>query len=432
MEAPIAAAEFAALMAPFEPFEPKPHVAVAVSGGADSLALSLLAHDWARTRGGAITALTVDHGLRAESAAEAAKVGNWLAARGIAHHVLRWSGPRAARGVQAAARSARYRLLEAWCAEAGVFHLLLAHHLDDQAETVLLRLARGSGLDGLAGMAAMLEHAPCRLLRPFLDVPRPRLAATLESAGQSWIDDPSNRDAAYARARLRRDMPALAAHGLTALRLARTAARLAGTRRAIEADVAALLARAASIHPAGFAWLDGQSIAAAPEEFGLRALAALVTMIGGAEYPPRSERLARLHGELSRGLAKGRTLGGCRILPRRPAVLICREPAALAPPVPVPPSGRVAWDGRFRLTVPSRAPAGLTLGALGTAPLDVPMDGVPKAARPGLPALRRGNAVVAVPPLGYVAAGFDGRWLAPGMLVLRPTRPLTGAGFTVV
>ncbi|HEX7967789.1 MAG TPA: tRNA lysidine(34) synthetase TilS, partial [Stellaceae bacterium] len=402
---PLEAAEFAALMSAFDPFEPAPRIAVGVSGGADSLALALLADGWARARGGAVDALTVDHGLRPEAAREAAQVGAWLAARGIKHRVLVWAGPRPRRGVQAAARTARYGLLEGWCAEQGVLHLLLAHHRDDQAETLLLRLARGSGLDGLAGMAAVVEHAACRVLRPLLGVPRARLVAALEAAGQRWIDDPSNRNRAYARSRLRGRLAALDEPEVMAERLAAAAVRLGARRAAIERDVAALLARVAAIHPAGFLGFDATGLVAASEEVGLRALAAMLTMIGGGDHPPRLERLARLYRLLPVELGGGRTLGGCRVLPRPGRVLVCREPAAVAPPVLAPPGATIAWDGRFRLRLPADAPRGLTLGAFGAARLEG-ADSVAAASRPSLPALRdKHGEVVAVPALGYEREG---------------------------
>lgn len=150
---PIAAEEFAAAMAPLGPFEREPRLAVAVSGGPDSMALLLLAQEWAAARGGRVSALTVDHGLRAELSAEAAQVAQWAGLLGVSHVALTWIGDKPTADIQAAAREARYCLLEEWCAASGVFHLLLAHHRDDQAETFLLRLARGSGLDGLAAIA---------------------------------------------------------------------------------------------------------------------------------------------------------------------------------------------------------------------------------------------------------------------------------------
>jgi tRNA(Ile)-lysidine synthase len=177
--------EFANRLDRIGPFERPPHLAIAVSGGADSMALALLADAWARPRGGEITALTVDHRLRPESQSEARQVGIWLAARGIAQETLVWDGPHATGDIQAAARAARYRLLEDWCAERRVVHLLTAHHSEDRAETFWLRLARGSGLDGLAGISAVTERAQCRVLRPLLDVPPARLRARLRVEGQA-------------------------------------------------------------------------------------------------------------------------------------------------------------------------------------------------------------------------------------------------------
>ncbi|WP_158044976.1 tRNA lysidine(34) synthetase TilS [Skermanella pratensis] len=195
--------EFPGLMDRLGPFEPRPRVAVGVSGGPDSLALCLLLKAWADRSGGSLLALTVDHGLRHNAAEEAVQVGSWLAARGIAHDVLRWEGSKPASGIQAAARDARQRLLADRCRSEGILHLVLAHHLEDQAETTLLRFAKGSGPDGLAGMSPLRETGAVRILRPLLGMPRARLKAVLEAAGQPWVEDPSNRSAAFARVRLR-------------------------------------------------------------------------------------------------------------------------------------------------------------------------------------------------------------------------------------
>jgi len=429
---PIEAAEFAALIERFAPFGPAPRLAVAVSGGADSLALTLLADEWARAAGGAITALTVDHRLRPEAAAEAARVAGWLGARGIAHATLVRDGPIPSGDLQAVARAARYGLLEGWCAAHGVLHLLMAHHREDQAETVLLRLARGSGLDGLAGMAAEVEHRACRVLRPLLGTPRARLAATLAARGQDWIEDPSNLDPAYARVRLRRSAAMLAAEGLSADRLAATAGLLGRARAVLEAAVAAHLAEAVWLHPAGFAWLDPARLCAAPEEVALRTLAAVLATVSGEYYPPRLDGLERLRRQLPHDLGAGRTLGGCRVLPRRGRILVCREPAAVAPPVAAAPGAAVRWDGRFLLQLPPTAPAGLRLGALRAAPEAAKMrSDVPPAARATLPALGDDAGIVAVPHLDYrrndTAAALLGVTLG-----FRPTRPLARGDFTVV
>ena len=169
-------AAFDVLMAPLGPFEPAPRIAVAVSGGPDSLALCLLADRWARARGGAAFGLTVDHGLRLESAAEAAQVRRWLAGRAIARRTLRWKGGHTHSAVQEQARAARLALLTGWCRRAGVLHLLLGHQREDQAETALQRLVRGSGIDGLAAMAPGSPGAGAGRRRgPSASPPAPRV-----------------------------------------------------------------------------------------------------------------------------------------------------------------------------------------------------------------------------------------------------------------
>lgn len=183
-------------MAPFAPFEPRPILAVAVSGGPDSLALAFLAAAWAAKRRGRIVALTVDHGLRKDSGKEARTVGRWLNDAGVAHHILTWKGPKPRTGIQAAARNARYRLLREWCRRQGILHLLVAHTRDDQAETFLLRLHRESGVAGLAAMPAISEEPDLRILRPLLTLPKARLIATLQARKQEWIEDPSNKNSA--------------------------------------------------------------------------------------------------------------------------------------------------------------------------------------------------------------------------------------------
>jgi len=431
---------FSNLMSRLAPFEPEAHLAVAVSGGADSSALALLLNDWAFAQGFQVTALVVDHGLRAASAAEARDTVKVLSDQGLSAQLLRVRGPKARANVQAAARAARYGLLTDWCARRGVLHLVLGHHRDDQAETLLLRLGRGSGLDGLAAMAPVVELRDVRLLRPLLEVPREDLEATLRARGVTWIEDPSNRDRTHGRVRIRQLKAALACEGLTASRLAAAAAHLARARAALEFTAADLLARAARPDPAGYLWLNPESLGKAPQEVRLRALARALMMVGGADYAPRLASLTRLEARLLGGLRRGATLGGCRILPRRGRLLLVRE-AAAARPVRVAPGQRLYWDGRFEIRL-RRAEFGITgsnlavgpLGSAGWASLsrksaEICRDAVPAAAGPAIPALFDGRGLLEVPLLGY-------RRRAKGANLLQicrfsPQNALTSARFTV-
>ena len=429
--------DFAALMQAIGPFGLRPHLAVAVSGGADSLALALLLRDWTAAQEGSLTALTIDHGLRPDAAGEARWVGRRLRALGVRHKILTWEGPKPRSGLQAAARAARYRLLTDWCAGKGVLFLALAHHQDDQAETLLLRLGSGSGLDGLAAMSAVSETPAVRLLRPLLTVPKARLEASLQTRGLDWVEDPSNRDPQHSRVRLRQTMPALAREGLTAPRLAAAAEHLGRVRADLEQQVGSLLARAASLHPAGFARLDPAALPAAPEEVGRRALARLLICIGGADYPPRLERLERLYVRLARGLEKPATLGGCRILPVAGALLIAREIRGLEQ---AQAAGRLHWDGRFAVELAKNGrigPKSIQIGPLGRegwrslvakAP-DLRGHAVPAAARGALPAFWDAAGLAAVPQLGFWRDREARKWLKKCHFA--PKNPLTPPGFTV-
>ena len=296
---PVSKTEFAALMAALGPFERPPTLVVAVSGGADSMALTLLAAEWAAARHGSIAALTVDHRLRKESRAEAKQVAAWLGARGIGHKTLAWTGEKPTSGIQAAAREKRYELLEDWCRRQGVLHLLVAHNLDDQAETFLLRLGRGSGLYGLSGMAPVEFRRGLRVLRPLLSVSHERLVATLKARGQAWLDDPSNENERFGRVRARRILADLAPDGLEAARIADAAERLRRAREAVEAQVTGTLAGAVTIHPEGYARLDRGALMEPAEEVSLRALARVLMTVSGAVYPPRFDRLRHLHAALA-------------------------------------------------------------------------------------------------------------------------------------
>ena len=433
---PVSDGEFAALIEALGPFEPGPRVAVAVSGGADSLALALLMQDWAAAQGGAVTALTVDHGLRAGSGAEARRVGQLLAPFGVDHRILVWEGPVPPANLQAEARAARYQLLCGWCEDSSVLHLALGHHLEDQAETLLLRLGRGSGLEGLSGMAARLALPQATLIRPLLTLPRSRLIATLRARGAEWIEDPSNQDTGHARVRMRRLMPKLAQEGLSAQRLAAAAGHLGRARLAVEDAVAGLLARAATVDPSGFLRLDLKLLATAPEEVGLRALAHSVMTVGGRAFTPRLAPLRRLYHRIVVGRAGDSTLSGCRVIRKSGKLLIVRETKATET-LQVGPGSRVTWDGRFRIKVdggsPRKAYRIAALGREGWAAAarrepSIRRSAIPGPARYGLPALFDDADVLAIPHLGFQR--FDSTVPRLVECTFAPRATLTSSGFT--
>jgi tRNA(Ile)-lysidine synthase len=220
----------------FADWKAAPAIVLAVSGGPDSVALMWLAARWRRAlaRGPRLFAVTVDHGLRAEAAAEAREVKRLARTLDLPHRTMRWSDAKPKTGLPAAARDARYRLLVRAAHARGATHILTAHTSDDQAETLLMRMLRGSGIAGLSAMARLSERNGVLLARPFLNVSKSRLIATLKRAKITYADDPTNRDLGFTRPRLRALMPALAAEGGDTRNLTRLASRLARANAALE------------------------------------------------------------------------------------------------------------------------------------------------------------------------------------------------------
>src|SRR5882672_2020797 len=220
----------------FADWKSAPAIVLAVSGGPDSIALMWLAARWRRAlaRGPRLVAVTVDHGLRTEAAREALQVKRLARTLDLPHRTLRWTGAKPKTGLPAAARSVRYRLLAQAAQASGATHILTAHTRDDQAETLLMRMLRGSGIAGLAAMARQSERDGVLLARPFLQVSKAQLVATLKKAKVSFADDPTNHDTNFTRPRLRSVMPVLAAEGGDVRNLARLAARLARANQAVE------------------------------------------------------------------------------------------------------------------------------------------------------------------------------------------------------
>ncbi len=400
-------------MAPLGPFGAAPRLAVAASGGADSTALALLSARWAADRGGSVLALVVDHRLRPESGREATLTVRRLAERGISGRLLALDDLRCGTALAERAREARYAALIGACRNAGIVHLLLGHHAADQAETVAMRRLAGSGEAGLAGMAALRDLADIRLIRPLLGIPPARLRATVRAAGMSWIEDPSNRDPAALRARLRADRNDPGGDGATTALLIAAAAAHGRSRADQERAVAAILAERAAIYPEGFAVL-------APGPIATPALAVLLQAISGGKYAPPPRRVAPLAAD-----PRPATLGGARLLPAGrigPGLLVVREEDAQSPPIPARPGAR--WDGRFRLGLGATPPPEAMLGALGAEAARLrERSPLPSAVLRTLAALRVGENLFAVPHLRYP----DAATCRALPLSFCPRRPAAGA-----
>jgi tRNA(Ile)-lysidine synthase len=374
-------------------------VGVAVSGGSDSMAaLHLLA-----AAGVPVAAVTVDHGLRPEAAAEARFVARACAALGVAHSVLTWAGPTPTGNLSDQARRARYGLLADWARGRGIGAVVLGHTADDQAETFLMRLAREAGIDGLSGMRAQWSEAGVSFHRPFLGVTRADLRGYLKRRGIGWVEDPTNADMRYDRVKARQALAGLAPLGITAGGLGRVTEHLASVRQAVTVQSAGA-AQAIGRVEAGDVVLARPGFLAAPDEVRRRLLVAALWLVAGPGYPPRAGALAGLEAAIRDG--RDRTLAGCRILSGTAELRVIREARALggteAPTVGL-------WDGRWRLEGPHRT--GLRVRALGAGGLRLcPAwrdTGLPRPTLLVSPAVWDGDRLEAAP-----LAGKAGQWAA--------------------
>jgi tRNA(Ile)-lysidine synthase len=414
----------------FRPLKLYDHVALAVSGGPDSVALLRLAASW--NGGPKFSVLTVDHGLRPDSALEAARVETWARALGLGAHVLTLTGQRLRTSIQAAAREGRYRRMAEWCAGNGARGIVTAHTLDDQAETLLMRLARGSGVDGLSAMPVETVLYGMNVFRPLLDIARERLEIYLDAIGQEYIRDPSNVDTAFERVRLRNAQGSFQALGLTAKALALSAKRLGRARRALDGAAAILGERCVSYQPEGHAVIEAGAYLDAPEEMQLRVLLRVLAIAGGPAQVPQLATIERAVAWMVAATGCSRTLSGCRITRRLSSFIVGRELGRMRTPrVTIHPGETVLWDGRFAVHLAREANADMELLPLWKAR---PGAGIKRPARlpnfvfQTLPALVSAGEIALVPQLSYCRPGFNG----PEMAQVRPLFSCGEPSFTVL
>ncbi|MBB5052979.1 tRNA(Ile)-lysidine synthase [Afipia massiliensis] len=326
----------------FSEWKSAPALVLAVSGGPDSLALMWLAARWRRAlkKGPRLVAVTVDHGLRKEAAREARDVRQLAKALDVEHRTLRWQGEKPKTGLPSAAREARYRLLARAARSCGASHIFTAHTRDDQAETVIMRLSRGSGIAGLAAMARQSDRDGVVLARPFLDVPKSRLVATLEKAGVAFADDPTNHDPLFTRPRLRALMPALAAEGADARSLVRLAARLARANAALDVMTDGAERYLASIDgvssTAGF---DLAAFSALTDEIRVRLLMRTINRVGH-EGPAELGKVEALLQAMDQAVTAGKSVAGRIRLKQTLAGAVISIQSNRIQIAPAPPRGR--------------------------------------------------------------------------------------------
>lgn len=390
---------------------------LAVSGGADSAALLHLVAKWQKSLadGPVVMVVTVDHGLRQNSVAEAKWVCERAALYSFEHRTLRWQGTKPRSGLQDAARQARYALMAEMAKDFPSPAILTAHHADDQAETVLMRLLRGSGLDGLAGIPGSTTWDGIPVERPLLALSHQRLVATLEDAGLDWLEDPSNDNSAFERVRVRKAMAAL---GLASDKVALSAKRLRRAQAALDHSADAAFRDVVVIDQAGYCRIDLPQFLALPVEISVRVLTRSLTAIGGGVDRVRLQRVEDLLDRIDHGIGEAHTLAGCIVRVEEDTASVYREPGRNGLPELRLSHGETAcWDNRFIVSLADSEAAPVQVRAFD--PRQMSRIGencrnirdIPALARAAIPAFWRQDSLIAVPQIGYfqcLAPGLDG------------------------
>lgn len=374
---------------------PKDGLGVAVSGGGDSVALLHLLHAWA---GRSLHVITVDHGLRDESAAEAEAVGTLAASMNLSHTTLQWAGWNRRGNLQEEARTARRSLIADWAIERGLSAVALGHTADDQAETFLMRLARGSGVDGLSAMSPFHEEAGVGWIRPMLHVRREELRSYLSELGAKYFDDPSNDDASYDRIKVRQALGTLGALGIDVPKITKTTQRLRSAKQVMFAAARDLSLASTELNGAGELKIDLERFNSGQPAIKLRILSEALRFVSGSYYAPRAFSVETIVSDLS-GDFSDATLHGCVMRKKGMHLIVRREPGRTGEPVKV---GRL-WDNRWKITGPNEAEllvSDLGFEGLKSLPKDIERC-FPHEALLTTPAVWKGDELQAAPLAGW-------------------------------
>ena len=334
------------------PYEKNPHLAVAVSGGSDSLCLAILAQEWANNRGGKITALIVDHGLRKNSGKECKETQNILKKRKIFSHCFKWKLSKIPKkGVQEKAREFRYNIFEDWCFKKNIVHLLVAHHFEDQKETFLMRLNNNSNIYGLACMPKILFKKKIRILRPLLDLKKKEIIKYLKEKKVNWIEDPTNVSSKYSRNRLRKILPKLEKKGLTDNKLKKILKRAQKERKKIENKLADWLNKYVDINSLGYALINFSSLKLLNKDDFIFIFSRILNMISGSFYVPKSKYVYNFYKKIkSNETINHSNLGGCHIFFFKERLYVCREIFKKDRKQKINfQFNKIVWDNRFEI-----------------------------------------------------------------------------------
>lgn len=353
---PLSDDEFHELMVAINSGQPQ-SIAVAVSGGGDSMALALLLNQWCQKNNIQLFAVTIDHGLRDASKAESKSVADWLKRYNINHEIIEWVGKKPSSNIQGAARNARYSLIEKWCAARKIAHLFVAHHKDDQAETFLMRLLRGSGVDGLSAMQPVSKlpvkargNMEVNIFRPLLSIGKERLIKTLEDIGQSWVSDPSNENDNFTRIKVRKLLETSDIDGLDRDKLTATALKMSRVKSLLDELTDRAESDYVQYDPLGCAQLSQKFDETLHEEIALRLLSRLLKKISGGAYPTRYQKLLTLYENIKEKDFSGQTLSGVTIFSIEEGyITFVREAASISEEKIITVKKQILWDNRFTI-----------------------------------------------------------------------------------
>ena len=344
------------------------HLALAVSGGADSTFLMCMfarqqgLHEKHGTHFPHLSVLTVDHGLRPASSDEVKIVVQKAKSLGLPVKALKWEHAGITSGVQDQARRARYRLMIEAVKEIGADALLTAHNLEDQVETMLMRMGRGSGIDGLSGMTRTIETDGIKIIRPMLGISRKQILATLKHLDETWIEDPSNQDDRFERVRIRELIGHLSAADIVPEKLALSIERLGRAKQALNYYTDQFIAKHVEQHTSGFCEINRDEFVNLPEDVAIRVVNSLLQKYGGGSDYSSLSSLEELFDWLNRApyredsenrTASGRTLSGCLLRLRKKSILIGRDPGRIDKAgEPISGQQTILWDRRFLVHIP--------------------------------------------------------------------------------